>query len=96
VWNAQEAHLNAVANIDALELAGTKLTLALSYYPNETSALMLSQLAAKPALLAVNGETLPESQWVYERNMVVARIPFDAGALPGLWSGMANDLYLRR
>lgn len=89
MWNAQEAHLNTVASIDALELAGTKLTLALSYYPNETSALMLSQLAAKPALLAVNGEALPESEWVYERGMVVARIPFDAGGAAGVvvWYG---------
>ncbi len=77
MWNAQQTHLSVVADIAAMDLAGTKLTLALRYYPGEVSAVLLSQLAAKPALVAVNGQTLPESEWVYERGMLVARIPFD-------------------
>ena len=77
-WNGQQAHLNAVAAIESFDLAGTKLTIKLRYTPNETSAILVSRLVAQPALLALNGETMPESDWAYERGMLVARVPFDA------------------
>jgi hypothetical protein len=77
--DGRTARVSAAADILSIESQPDALTARLRYYAGESSAVLVSGLAAPPASVRVNGRLLDPGEWQYGQGWLVARVAYDAG-----------------